>query len=254
VNTGDLAYHAEHFLCGNCGMNLVGKRYRLDKSTKMLKCTYCVGLEQRTARPQAHICAHCHIPINGEYIVLQGQYMHPRHFRCEECGTELSAQNFREFEGDFYCTAHYEILLLKKCARCGKPIMGRSISALGKVWHPEHFTCHICQKPFAESMFRENDGIPYCESHYNEGFGDKCEFCREPILSGGIKFLEKAYHNNHFRCDACQKPLTSGNFSSWEKKPLCINCYSKLPKKVRELEEKRIKEEKKAKEEIQKLQ
>jgi len=66
--------------------------------------------------------------------------------------------------------------------------------------------------------------------------------------------LEKAYHENHFFCNQCQKPLKSGEFTAWDSKPLCKNCYGKLPKKLRDEVERRLKEEKKAKIEREKKQ
>lgn len=54
-------------------------------------------------RPEAHQCAMCNKPIVGQYLLIKGQFMHPRHFRCEECGTEFKGGDCHEFEGDFYC-------------------------------------------------------------------------------------------------------------------------------------------------------
>jgi len=252
VNAGDMSFHSEHFICVGCGTNLVGQRYKINPKTKHIYCPSCMEKEVRTIRPESHMCAMCNRPIVGPYLLIKGQFMHPRHFRCEECGKEFKGGDCHEFEGDYYCTPHYEILLLKKCARCGKPCKGRSVTAIGKVWHPDHFTCHVCNAPFVESHFFENDGIPYCQTHYIQLFGDNCSYCKEPVTSGGIKFLEKAYHENHFFCNQCQKPLKSGEFTAWDSKPLCKTCYGKLPKKLRDEVERRLKEEKKAKVEREK--
>jgi paxillin len=32
------------------------------------------------------------------------------------------------------------------CNACDKPIVGQVITALGKTWHPEHFTCNHCNQ------------------------------------------------------------------------------------------------------------
>jgi hypothetical protein len=55
----------------------------------------------------------------------------------------------------------YLRMLKKVCAACRKPIVGRSMSALNRVWHPEHFVCAHCHEPFGESNFWEKDGLPY---------------------------------------------------------------------------------------------
>jgi len=62
-----------------------------------------------------------------------------------------------------------------------------------------------------------------------------------------MKFLDKAYHSEHFLCQQCQKPLKNGEFTAWDAKPICRKCYEKLPPKLRKQVEKRMKEEKKAK-------
>jgi len=244
---GGLSFHSEHFICVGCGTNLVGQRYKIHPDTKHVYCTSCMEKEVRIIRPEAHQCAMCNKPIIGPYLLIKGQFMHPRHFRCEECGVEFKGGDCHEFEGDFYCTPHYEILLLKKCAKCGKPCKGRSITALGKVWHPDHFSCHICNETFVESHFYENDGLPYCQTHYIQLFGDNCAHCKEPITGQGKKFLDKAYHPEHFFCNTCQKLLKDGEFTAWDAKPICKGCYKKLPEDLRKKVEKRMKEEKKAK-------
>eukprot|EP01128_Nolandella_sp_AFSM9_P010314 TRINITY_DN7100_c0_g1_i1.p1 TRINITY_DN7100_c0_g1~~TRINITY_DN7100_c0_g1_i1.p1 ORF type:complete len:502 (-),score=67.39 TRINITY_DN7100_c0_g1_i1:243-1577(-) len=244
---GGLTFHSEHFICVGCGTNLVGKRYKIEPKTKHVYCPSCMEKEIRIIRPEAHQCAMCNRPIIGAYLLIKGQYIHPRHFRCEECGIEFKGGDCHEFENDYYCTPHYEILLLKKCAKCGKPCKGRSITALGKVWHPDHFSCHICSEPFVESQFFENDGLPYCQTHYIQLFGDNCAYCKEPIAEGGRKFLDKAYHPEHFKCSSCSKLLKDGQFTSWDSKPICKKCYGKLPEELRKKVEKRLKMEKKAK-------
>eukprot|EP01125_Pyxidicula_operculata_P006286 TRINITY_DN217_c0_g1_i2.p1 TRINITY_DN217_c0_g1~~TRINITY_DN217_c0_g1_i2.p1 ORF type:complete len:449 (+),score=111.48 TRINITY_DN217_c0_g1_i2:82-1428(+) len=243
---GGMSFHAEHFICVGCGTNLVGQKYKIHPKTKHVYCPVCMEKETRTIKPESHMCAMCNRPIVGPYLLIKGQFMHPRHFRCEECGCEFKGGDCHEFEGDYYCTTHYEILLLKKCARCGKPCKGRSITAIGKVWHPDHFTCHICNAPFVESSYYENDGLPYCQTHYIQLFGDNCAYCKEPIVSNGKKFLDKAYHENHFLCNTCQKPLKTGQFTAWDSKPICTKCYGKLPADLRKKVETRLKEEKKA--------
>ena len=39
------------------------------------------------------------------------------------------------------------------CAACNKPIVGQVVTALGKTFHPEHFTCDHC------NMVRFNSGL-----------------------------------------------------------------------------------------------
>jgi len=246
VNAEGMSFHPEHFICVGCGTNLVGKKYKSHPDNKQIYCPVCMPAELRLLKPEDHICATCSLPIRGPYLLIKGQYMHPRHYRCHECGIEFHGGDCNEFEGDLYCGPHYAILLLKKCARCGKPCKGRSVTALGRVWHPDHFLCHICQVPLLESNFKSNDDLPYCLTHYIQLFGDCCGYCKEPILKGAVRFLEKTYHDDHFFCAQCQAPLKSGKFTAWDSKPLCMGCYNSLPAKLKKQVLNRMKQEKKA--------
>ena len=59
------------------------------------------------------------------------------------------------------------------CHGCKKEIVGQYVEALGSKWHPQHFVCAICGKPFGDSGFLQRDGKPYCEHDYYEAFGEK---------------------------------------------------------------------------------
>lgn len=68
------------------------------------------------------------------------------------------------------------------CNACDKPIVGQVITALGKTWHPEHFTCNHCNQELGTRNFFERDGNPYCEPDYHNLFSPRCAYCNGPIL------------------------------------------------------------------------
>lgn len=68
------------------------------------------------------------------------------------------------------------------CNACDKPIVGQVITALGKTWHPEHFTCNHCNQELGTRNFFERDGNPYCEADYHNLFSPRCAYCNGPIL------------------------------------------------------------------------
>jgi len=57
------------------------------------------------------------------------------------------------------------------------------VTALGKVWHPEHFVCTECETELGSRNFFEKDGRPYCESDYFTLFSPHCAQCNKPILN-----------------------------------------------------------------------
>ena len=72
------------------------------------------------------------------------------------------------------------------CSACDKPIVGQVITALGKTWHPEHFTCTHCTQELGTKNFFERDGQPYCETDYHNLFSPRCAYCNGPILDVSI--------------------------------------------------------------------
>lgn len=56
------------------------------------------------------------------------------------------------------------------------------ITALGKTWHPEHFTCNHCNQELGTRNFFERDGHPYCEPDYHNLFSPRCAYCNGAIL------------------------------------------------------------------------
>ncbi|EGC37101.1 hypothetical protein DICPUDRAFT_54237 [Dictyostelium purpureum] len=231
-------YHPDCFSCSGCGDKLRGKPYKEEDGE--VYCNTCKVARQKRLAAKSQICSKCKLPITGEYILLQGQPVHSEHYRCEECGCEFNVgKTCHEYEGRLYCYEDYQKQILNICGSCAKPIVGRSITALGKVWHPEHFTCTTCQVPFAGSAFREHGGKPYCESHYHQFFGRICFKCSKPVVDKGVEVFGKIYHRDHFTCTGCEC-LLGKEIMEWDGKPLCFKCYDALPKEVR----KRIKEKK----------
>lgn len=56
------------------------------------------------------------------------------------------------------------------------------ITALGQVWHPEHFVCVECKVELSTTGFFEREGLPYCDKDYHHLFSPRCAYCRGPII------------------------------------------------------------------------
>jgi paxillin len=111
------------------------------------------------------------------------------------------------------------------CAACDKPILGKAINAIGKTWHPEHFTCGQCEMELASVTFYEYNGTPYCEKDYHELFAPRCAYCNGPILDRCMKALDKTWHPEHFFCTLCGKHFGNEGFHSKDSKAYCRECY-----------------------------
>lgn len=61
------------------------------------------------------------------------------------------------------------------------PIL-QMITALGEVWHPEHFVCVACKMELSTTGFFEREGQPYCDKDYHQLFAPRCAYCKGPIM------------------------------------------------------------------------
>ncbi|XP_067135229.1 leupaxin-like isoform X1 [Centruroides vittatus] len=111
------------------------------------------------------------------------------------------------------------------CAACHKPIVGQVVTALGKTWHPEHFTCTHCNLELGTKNFFERDGEPYCEKDYHNIFSPRCAYCNGPILDKCVTALDKTWHPEHFFCTQCGRQFGEDGFHEKDGKPYCREDY-----------------------------
>ena len=62
------------------------------------------------------------------------------------------------------------------------------ITALGKIWHIEHFMCAHCHETLGTKNFYERDGVAYCERDYHNLFAPRCAYCNGPIVDVSLFF------------------------------------------------------------------
>ncbi|CAL4114311.1 unnamed protein product [Meganyctiphanes norvegica] len=113
------------------------------------------------------------------------------------------------------------------CCACDKPIVGQVITALGKTWHPEHFTCAHCNQELGTKNFFERDGKPYCEVDYHNLFSPRCAYCNGPILDPKkcVTALDQTWHPEHFFCTQCGNTFGEEGFHEKDGKPYCKEDY-----------------------------
>merc|ERR1711915_327279 len=75
------------------------------------------------------------------------------------------------------------------CAACNKPIVGQVVTALGKTFHPEHFTCDQCNMELGTENFFEREGKPFCENCYHTMLSPRCARCNGAILDKCVSAL-----------------------------------------------------------------
>ena len=73
---------------------------------------------------------------------------------------------------------------LPTCASCHQLICGPFISAVGKIWCPNHFVCaHAnCGSNLHDVGFVEEGGKLYCERDFETYMAPTCHKCRNKIV------------------------------------------------------------------------
>ncbi|KAF1759481.1 hypothetical protein GCK72_015948 [Caenorhabditis remanei] len=170
-------------------------------------------------------CEACKNQIRGAFVLATGKSWCPEHFVCanSSCRRRLLECGFVEEDGQKFCESCFEQHIAPRCAKCSKPIISDCLNALQKKWHPTCFTCAHCQKPFGNSAFYLEQGLPYCEQDWNALFTTKCVSCRYPIEAGDrwVEALGNAFHSNCFTCARCNHNLEGESFFAKNGQPFC---------------------------------
>ncbi|XP_047735649.1 PDZ and LIM domain protein Zasp isoform X15 [Hyalella azteca] len=175
--------------------------------------------------PEAPLCCVCRKVIRGPFVTALGKNWCPDHFHCatDSCRKPLIDVGFVEEQGNLYCEDCYEKFLAPTCGKCDKRIKGDCLNAVGKQFHPECFCCTYCGKVFGSGAFYLEDGLPYCETDWNDLFTTKCVGCGFPIEAGDrwVEALNNNYHSQCFKCSKCHKNLEGQSFFAKGGKPFC---------------------------------
>jgi len=141
----------------------------------------------------------------------------------------LGGKAFIEKDSAIYCEACYYSSFNPKCGHCDEVIKGQYISALGKSWHPDHFVCTECAKPFEGNQFHKHNDRPYCEKHFNELFAEACARCGQKIEGQVFEALDKKYHLDCFTCSVGDHQIGEGvNFHVHDEKIYCPQHFEEL--------------------------
>ncbi|PWN21438.1 RhoGAP-domain-containing protein, partial [Microstroma glucosiphilum] len=158
------------------------------------------------------LCDACGKPMTGQFVRALGVVFHLDCFRCRDCNKVVASKFFPATEdmkdatspttaGDEdqrsrpsdgkgvpqklfpLCETDYFRRLDLLCATCGGALRGSYITALGKKFHVEHFTCSVCTTVFGpQDSYYEHDGRVFCHFHYSTRFAIQCSGCRTAIL------------------------------------------------------------------------
>lgn len=114
------------------------------------------------------------------------------------------------------------------CYACGTTIRGPYVSAIGRCYCVDHFTCSKCSINLTDCGFVEENGKLYCERDFEQYLAPHCAKCSQAILKECVHALEKTWHPECFTCTACKKSIGTGSFHVEEGEPYCIEDYRRM--------------------------
>ncbi|XP_026837140.1 PDZ and LIM domain protein Zasp isoform X4 [Drosophila erecta] len=94
------------------------------------------------------------------------------------------------------------------CCQCNKEITsGPFITALGRIWCPDHFICvnGNCRRPLQDIGFVEEKGDLYCEYCFEKYLAPTCSKCAGKIKGDCLNAIGKHFHPECFTCGQCGK-------------------------------------------------
>lgn len=157
-------YHAYHFNCHSCGIEL-----KPDAVRQVNSDLYCRRCHDNTL--EVPICGGCRRPIEAERCVTAlGKRWHVEHFACAECERPFNGKRHFEVNGLAYCEQDCQRIYGHRCSACAKLIESDVISALDKYYCSEHFCCRFCSKRMTpnKTKFYDIQSEPCCKKCYKK--------------------------------------------------------------------------------------
>lgn len=137
-------------------------------------------------------CSACGISLSGLFVRALGGFYHIECFKCLDCSDVVASKyvSITGPDGKLYplCEKDYYRRLHHVCNSCKGFIQGPFITACGKKYHVDHFTCTECRTVFGKNdSYYEHNGKVLCHYHYSLIAAAKCTGCSVPIIS---RFVE----------------------------------------------------------------
>ncbi|XP_073845497.1 Z band alternatively spliced PDZ-motif protein 52 isoform X6 [Musca autumnalis] len=116
------------------------------------------------------------------------------------------------------------------CHSCSTQIRGPFITALGKIWCPEHFHCvnGNCRRPLQDIGFVEEKGDLYCEYCFEKYLAPTCSKCAGKIKGDCLNAIGKHFHPECFSCGHCGKLFGNTPFFLEDGMPYCEADWNEL--------------------------
>ncbi|KAJ2079670.1 Rho-type GTPase activating protein Rga1 [Coemansia sp. RSA 988] len=131
-------------------------------------------------------CIRCNQPIGDQWVPFNDSVCHPQCFCCEMCGDNVEEKYCLLDDPDgrhLLCEKDFFERTNMVCAKCKEPLDSTYVHAMGRKYHPDHFTCTACPTVFGpDGTYYEHEGDAFCLYHYTYLVAKKCAGCQQPIM------------------------------------------------------------------------
>ncbi|XP_055380059.1 PDZ and LIM domain protein Zasp-like isoform X7 [Condylostylus longicornis] len=119
---------------------------------------------------------------------------------------------------------------IPQCGACQTHIRGPFITALGRIWCPDHFMCvnGSCRRPLQDIGFVEEKGDLYCEFCFEKYLAPTCSKCNGKIKGDCLNAIGKHFHPECFTCAYCGKLFGNTPFFLEDGEPYCEADWNEL--------------------------
>eukprot|EP01006_Ploeotia_vitrea_P017312 TRINITY_DN48417_c0_g1_i1.p1 TRINITY_DN48417_c0_g1~~TRINITY_DN48417_c0_g1_i1.p1 ORF type:complete len:908 (+),score=105.62 TRINITY_DN48417_c0_g1_i1:38-2725(+) len=140
-------WHATCFVCAHCGKSFQGAMFMVSNNQPVhSKCYHQVA----ESDPSVPKCAVCKKAVVQGGTKAWGETYHQECFLCTVCNQPLSGGKFTVTNDNQPCHIHCweedEKRKAPKCYRCGEGVVGDSVEAVQRTYHPQCFICCICNE------------------------------------------------------------------------------------------------------------
>jgi len=251
-------YHSHCLTCSFCTNTIEGKFYT--QSGKIV-CGACAAKQV-----EDKVCEVCDKAIDGDCLMSKGKHFHQDCMKCSVCGDSLRGTYFtcqdkliceKDYQetqqtcsecgsvisGPYYtldndrvvCEQDYK-KMLGNCERCGSVVEGKILKVSGGFYHPDCFTCVVCEMSLVGVSFSlDDDKNVYCSEDYRKKHAAVCSACSQHIVpktgettAARLRALGRDFHPECFKCEDCGMLLDSRKPGSEcypvNNTPLCMQC------------------------------
>lgn len=186
----------------------------------------------------AEKCAGCGKELSGSILSAMDKKWHPECFVCSKCSGSLQ-EGFGVVDGQPVCKTCAGQLNSgpsKPCWKCGEPLSGACINAMGHTFHKDCFVCNDCGGDISGG-FATIDEHPYCKTcatkkQQSSQPSQICGECGLPLSGSCINSNGTIFHADCFKCHSCKKKLGTGGCKLIDGHPHCEDCAKKLTKRT----------------------